>query len=61
MTGLIAVVFGVIFFIMGAIVGAGIGAWIAYSIGFNNCEKRYGKKSDFKTKEVVTIEKKDGK
>lgn len=61
MTGIIAVFFGVIFFVLGVIVGAGIGAWIAYSIGYKNCEKRYGKKSDFKTKEVVTIEKKEGK
>jgi len=59
MTGLIAVFFGVIFFVLGAIVGGGILAWIFYSVGWNACEARYGKKSDFKKKEVVTYEKKD--
>ena len=59
MTGIIAVMFGVIFFVLGLIVGAGISGWIFYSVGYNACENKYGKKSDFKKKEVVTYEKKD--
>jgi hypothetical protein len=61
MTGLIAVTFGVIFFILGGVVIGGVMAWIAYGIGYKNCEAKYGKKSDFKKKEVVTYEKKDDK
>jgi len=59
MTGIIAVFFGVIFFAIGAIVGGGICAWIFYSIGYNACEKSYGKASEFKKVEKVTYEKKD--
>jgi len=58
MTGIIAIMFGVIFFVLGGIVFGGISGWIFYSIGYNACEKKYGKKSDFTKKEVVTYEKK---
>ena len=59
MTALIAIGFGLVFFILGGIVLGGIAAWIFYGIGYKACEKKYGKKSDFKKVEKVTYEKKD--
>ena len=58
MTALIAVLFGLTFFVFGGIVIGGIAAWVFYGIGYNACEQKYGKTSDFKKKEVVTYEKK---
>jgi len=57
MTGLIAIFFGIIFFLLGGIVIGGVLAWIAYGMGYDKCENKYGKKSDFTKKEVITYEK----